>query len=418
MAVMGFTEEGLAQRSGASPERIRRLVQLGILTPAPGDEAPFRPVDIQRVRVAQTFEDSGFELESLGKAIGSGAISFSLLDLLFPNPASLSDVTYRALADQMGLPLELIDRLHIGFGLPRPDPDDLIRDDDAELLPLLPTIMGVGLSEAELIRGVRMYGENLRRVAESQVQLLHTYMERSFDVEEGDEVAIFEQAARVSHQVRPIADRLVMWLYRRHREHYATRHLVEHAERVMELTGVSPSRPANPPAISFLDLTGFTQLTEEQGDEVAADLASSLAELVLETSARHAGRAVKWLGDGVMFHFPDPDRAVLCGLELVQGAQEAGLPPARIGVHAGAVIFREGDYFGRTVNVAARIADYARPAEVLVSEDIVATSRESMINYRRIGPILLKGLPTPVDLYTAVVSEEDVALEDARTESR
>ena len=173
---MGFTEEALAQRSGASPERIRRLVQLGVLTPEPGDEAPFRPVDIQRVRVAQTFEDSGFELESLGRAIGSGAISFSLLDLLFPDPASLSDMTYRTLADQMGLPMELIDRLHIGFGLPRPDPDDLIRDDDAELLPLLPTIIGVGLSEAELIRGVRMYGENLRRVAESQVQLLHTHV--------------------------------------------------------------------------------------------------------------------------------------------------------------------------------------------------------------------------------------------------
>src|SRR5207302_6639067 len=133
------------------------------------------------------------------------------------------------------------------------------------LLPLLPTIMGVGLSEGELIRGVRMYGENLRRVAESQVQLLHSYMERSFDVADGDEVAIFEQTARVSHQVRPIADRLVMWLYRRHREHYATRHLLEHAEKVMELTGLAPSRPANPPAISFLDLTGFSQLTDEQG---------------------------------------------------------------------------------------------------------------------------------------------------------
>ena len=118
---------------------------------------------------------------------------------------------------------------------------------------------------------------------------------------------------------------------------------------------------ASTPAVSFLDLSGFTRLTEEGGDEVAASLAASLKSLVRQSSREHGGESVKWLGDGVMLFFPDPGNGVLASLDMVERAGEEGLPPARAGIHAGQVVFQEGDYFGRTVNVAARIADYARP---------------------------------------------------------
>ena len=81
---------------------------------------------------------------------------------------------------------------------------------------------------------------------------------------------------------------------------------------------------------------------------------------------QHGGNPVKWLGDGVMFHFDDPSAAVLTGLDLVEQTPAAVDVRARVGINAGNVIFRDGDYFGRTVNVASRIADYARPGEVLV----------------------------------------------------
>ena len=81
---------------------------------------------------------------------------------------------------------------------------------------------------------------------------------------------------------------------------------------------------------------------------------------------------MKLLGDGVMFHFPDPAQGVCCGLELVDRIPEVGLPRARVGLHSGPVVFQHGDYFGRTVNIAARITDHARPGEVLVSDQVVA----------------------------------------------
>jgi adenylate cyclase len=114
--------------------------------------------------------------------------------------------------------------------------------------------------------------------------------------------------------------------------------------------------------------------------------------LVKRTSTRHGGRPVKWLGDGVMLHYKDPARGVVAALEMVAGGVEIGLPPLHVGLHAGPVIFQEGDYYGQTVNVASRIADYARPGEV------ADASSEANVNFREIGPVELKGVAGAIRL--------------------
>ena len=161
------------------------------------------------------------------------------------------------------------------------------------------------------------------------------------------------------------------------------------------------SRLARPPAICFLDLTGYTRLTEERGDEAAADLAATVARLVQRGSVRFGGKPIKWLGDGVMFHFRDPGPGVRAALEMVEGLETAGLPPAHVGLHAGPVLFQQGDYFGQTVNLSARIADYARPGEVLVSEAVADASREEGISFMDIGQVELKGVSGTTHLLRA-----------------
>jgi adenylate cyclase len=86
---------------------------------------------------------------------------------------------------------------------------------------------------------------------------------------------------------------------------------------------------------------------------------------------------------------------------MVEGVADAGLPPAHVGLHAGQVLFQEGDYFGRTVNVAARIAEYARPGEVLVSQEVVDASEGIPVAFSEIGPVELKGVSGQVQLHTA-----------------
>ena len=116
----------------------------------------------------------------------------------------------------------------------------------------------------------------------------------------------------------------------------------------------------------FLDITGYTQLTQERGDSAAAALVERMNRIVQRIAVEHDGRPVKWLGDGVMLYFPDPARAVDAAVVMLENLGHEDLPPAHIGLHAGQVVFQEGDFYGQTVNVAARIGEYARPGEVLV----------------------------------------------------
>src|SRR5215208_3460877 len=85
----------------------------------------------------------------------------------------------------------------------------------------------------------------------------------------------------------------------------------------------------------FVDLTGYTRLTEERGDEAAAQVAARLVALVNDISRRRGGQAVRWLGDGGMFYFREPGTAVVAGLDLVERGPPVDLPPAQVGIHTG-----------------------------------------------------------------------------------
>ena len=152
----------------------------------------------------------------------------------------------------------------------------------------------------------------------------------------------------------------------------------------------------------FLDVTGYTQLTQaERGDAAAAALAERLSRIVQRISVLHGGRPVKWLGDGVMFHFPDPGSGVLAAIEMVESLADAGLPPAHVGLHAGPIIVQEGDFYGQTVNLASRIGEYARPGEVLVSGAVRERADPSVVDFQPVGEVGLKGVSGLVELYSA-----------------
>jgi len=157
----------------------------------------------------------------------------------------------------------------------------------------------------------------------------------------------------------------------------------------------------HPPAIAFCDLTGSSQLTEALGDEGAAQMADRLAEVLRETTARHDGRVVKLLGDGAMLFFHGPAGAARAGLELVREAPNADLPPLRMGVHVGQAVFRDGDYYGRTVIVAARVTDVIDPTDVVLTADAVAEISSDDLAFDDLGPVELKGVSDPVSLYPA-----------------
>ena len=386
----------LAELAPCPLEHVRRLEELGIVKPH-DKNGRFPPSDVHVVRLMGAFEEAGISLEDVARGVAGGALSFPL-GLFLPEPVGMPE-TYEGVAATLGRPPELLRRLSAELGLP-PAADDRVREEDAEMLALLVTKLDLA-EEEDLSRFARLYGGTLQRLVGAGLEFFdRTVRQRvaTFELsnEEKDRL-VFQKAAGFTELV----SRLAPWLQRRHREHAVLEYIVSVTEGFMEERGIAPRQPRRPPAIAFLDLTGYTTLAEERGDEAAADLAAGLARLVQEAAQTHGGRPVKWLGDGVMVHFADPGGAILSGLDLVEQTERAISVQARIGINAGTVIVQEGDYFGRTVNVAARIADYARPHEVLVSEEAKRSAGVDGVEFELIGDVRLKGLSRAVRLHRA-----------------
>jgi adenylate cyclase len=394
--------EDLADRSGVTAEQLRRLVELGIIAPMP--QGRFRRSDIQRIRVVDALAEAGFVPEQLSELLTAGAYNLDWASVVYPEPTAQLTTTLEQAAAAIGLPQDLAARLFDAWELPRPQPGQALRADDDELLALaLPALEGFEGDETALLAAARQLGDSLRRLAESQVRLFHAHVEEQLAAEGHPDHSWTDDLNQVAAVMMASLERTLVLLYRRHFEHYVLEVTVLRAEAALERAGLARRRPVRPPAIAFLDLTGYTKLTEERGDRAAAELAGRLVEMVHEFAHRRGGRAVKLLGDGVMFHFPEPGQAVRCGLELVDRIPRVGLPQARVGLHSGPVVFQDGDYFGGTVNIAARITDYARPGEVLVSDQVVAdTDRLEAVRFEPVGPVSLKGLSAPITLFTAV----------------
>jgi class 3 adenylate cyclase/YHS domain-containing protein len=144
-------------------------------------------------------------------------------------------------------------------------------------------------------------------------------------------------------------------------------------------------------------MAGFTALTETQGDEDAARLATRFVDLTLG-ALRPGDHLVKSIGDAVMVISPTPNDAVSLIERLLIRA--AGLPPLRAGIHYGAVVEKKGDVFGATVNIAARVAAEAHAGEVLSTKPIADAAEKRGIAVVEIGEVLLKNVTGAVPLYS------------------
>lgn len=150
----------------------------------------------------------------------------------------------------------------------------------------------------------------------------------------------------------------------------------------------------------FVDLAGFTLLTEAQGDEDAADVAARFAELT-RASLSPGDRLVKTIGDAVLVTSPSPASGVeLVERLLVMAGNEPEFPSLRAGLHHGEAVVRDGDVFGAAVNLAARVAAEAHAGEVLGTAPIAAAARECGLPVAELGEVVLKNVRRPIALFS------------------
>jgi adenylate cyclase len=394
---------GLADLAGVTEAEVQRLVELGVLVARDG-AGPFRETDVQKIRLATACEQAGLPMAGIAAAIRAGRLSFTFLEAApYRRWAVRTAKSYRQVSQQAGMPLELLSSALESIGFARMPPDEPMREDELEVVPLLQLGLASGfLDQLWSTRLGRGYQQGLRLIAQVekdvwQARFIAPMLEAGADPQTAQEWA----AERVGDlNLASLLDHALLAAYRRQQELAWIEQLVEDIETALEETGVL-GRPGRVPAMCFLDLVGYTRLTEEHGDQVAAELAEALAILVNRSSREHGGVPVKWLGDGVMVHFRDPAGAVLAALQMVEQLPAAGLPPAHVGVAAGPVVVQGGDYFGRTVNLAARIAAYASASRVLVSERVAERAPPQGVSFVELGLARLEGIAHPVRLLEA-----------------
>jgi adenylate cyclase len=387
--------EDLAGLSGVDAAFVHRLADLDVLESSDGT---YRLHDIARVRAADAWARSGIDPDMLHDLIVRGRYTMGWIDATYPDPVPLTDVTARQACAELGIDPDVMQRLFtLALQLPAPALDERMREDDLALLRgfALSTQLSP-LSPDEVIANTRFFGDNLHRLSVSQVEAFRQVVMAPLLADTDSVFDAIDSAVPIARGMLDLAEQTVRLLHRRHVEQQGIEIVVENMELLLDDEGVLARRAGPDPAIAFLDLSDSTQLTDRAGDRAALAIADGLTELAARARV-DGGTAVKFLGDGMMLHFADPTVVIGASLDLIDAAPDLGLPPARIGVSTGPVLSRDGDYFGRTVIVAARLNGLATANELLVTEPVAALATTEAVE--ALGPRTLKGIEQPVDVF-------------------
>jgi len=392
----GLSRQEAAVRAGVEAGYVDELIAAGILAPA---EDGLTTGDVRRIGILRSLQEAGLPLEGIAKGLENGVISLDFVDSPeYGRFAGLASETFEAVSRRTGVELPLLAGVREAVGLGVARPHDLMREDELQVVPFIEEQLRVGFRPEAIDRLLRAMGDNLRRIAESEAEwwrseVINPRLEAGASPNEIG-------APELSGDLTARGEQAMLALYHAQQAQTWTSNIIGGFQYQLAQSGLYHA-PDRPPAICFLDITGFTRLTQERGDRAAADLAEALSRIAKRTSIEHGGRPIKWLGDGVMFFFRDPGPGVIAALEMVDGLVAAGLPPAHVGIHAGEVVLQQGDYYGQTVNMAARIAEYARPGEVLVTQAVIDAGGLDGLVLTQIGAVDLKGVSGAVVLHSA-----------------
>jgi class 3 adenylate cyclase len=393
----GYSLAEVAERAGTTPGFVETLVDGGLIERG-------ERYDVGAVRRAMLLSacvDAGLTVEALAAAKASGHLDLSAVDgAHYAQWGHRLDRTWERLAAEEGLELGFVREAFHAAGLGPIEAEGSIREDDPAILRAFGVAVQAGWDPATMLRIARVYGESLRRIARTETELWHENVDVPLERQGAPQRDVMSSSREVGESIMAVTDAMLLAIYHRMEERAWIGDLVEHIELSLVEAGVY-EKPERPCALAFMDVSGYTMLTEERGDHAAADVASSLAGIVQRAAASHGGEVLKWLGDGVMLRFDDPSAGVHSSLSVVGATLPAGLPPAHVGMAVGAVVERDGDVFGRTVNLAARISGVAGPGEVLVTAETVDAVTDGSLTFSPYGDVPLKGMAAPVTLFRA-----------------
>jgi adenylate cyclase len=382
----------VAARAGVSAATVKRWVQIGLV---PGYEGRWTPAAAAYVRVVARLRARGHTLAQIKRASDNGQLAIGPIENLLGG--SEGRYTVREVARETGLEAGLIERIIVAMGISGHAPE-LLSDEDLEMLRYVATMLEAGLPAVAFLQLARVYGQAVAQIAEAEVRLIHLYVHEPLMREGMPNVEIAEEMEGLARELMPFVVPLLRYTHDRLLGHFVEQDVIGHMETDLAESYSEEGRVRV--AILFADLAGYARLTVERGDEEALAAVERFVETVEQTLPAGA-RVIKTLGDEVMVVGPDAGGLLRWAVGLGE-AIAAGDPPPRIGMHYGDALYRDGDYYGREINQAARVVARAGGGEVLVTRPIVDSAAGlDAVKFERIGEVGLKGFSEPTELFLA-----------------
>jgi len=387
-----------AERVGVSPATLRRWAREGVIPEVDGT-GEWTTAAVAHARIVARLRDRGHKLEHIKQAGEQGRLAYGYIEDMFGTDRPRRSV--EEAAELTGLEPALIERFWVSIGLPASGLEELT-DEDVQALHYVSAVLDAGFPLVAFLQLCRVYGQALSQIADAEVRLFHLYVHEPLIREGVPGLQMAEEMQDLARDLLPLASPTMDYVHQRFLHHFVEQDVVGHMESELEDEDIDLGRIRI--AIAFADLAGYTRFTEEEGEEEALSSVERFVEGVTNTLPEDA-RVVKTIGDEVMVVGQDVGALVDWAVGFVSLFDER--PEPRIGVHLGTTLYRDGDYFGRDVNLTARVVARARGGEVLVSDSVVeAVSSSSHLRFEPIGQVKLKGFDEPRQLCRAVRREE------------
>jgi len=346
-----------------------------------------------QARVVSRMRERGYSLEDLKSAGREGRLAFGFTEELFSG--SEDTTTVEQAAAETGLEPELVERILVILGTPTGQRE--LSRQDLDALRHCARVLAAGFPLVAFLQLVRVYAQSMRRIADAEVRLFHLYVHEPLIRDAVPELEMAEEMGELAADILPLAAPLTEYLHDRYLRFFVEQDVVGHMEADSAMDTAEIELGHVNVSLCFIDLTGFTRYTEEEGDIEALDVVENFVAEVEATLPREA-TIVKTIGDEVMVVSPDPASLTQWAVDFLTRFPRR--PQPRVGIHYGDAVYRDGDYFGSQVNLAHRIVNRALAGEVLVTDAVCAAiAGGDRLELEAIGEVSLKGFPTPTELF-------------------
>lgn len=343
-----------------------------------------------------TLLELGVSAKAIREAYARGRIEDAIFDPVLDPAREERTVSPAEIEAEGGPRVAETQLIALNFGLRAPEPDETyFTPGEGSALKRIGQLREIWPPEVYL-QVARVYGQALARVAEVEAHAFRHHVEPRLRAASGATLRALPAIHEAFGQLLPLADPLLLGVHRRRVEHEMAQAAVREAE-LHSAEGVLPG--AVEATLAFCDLKDFTAYAETRGDAAAMEAIERFAAAVSSELGEH-GHVVKALGDGYMLSYREPGEAVAACLRVIERMRRDGTLGVHASVHHGVALYREGDYFGRTVNLAARLLDIAGRNE-LVASDAVVRATKGRFDWEPAGRQRVRGVSDPVEIYRA-----------------